>query len=85
VAELNINRPEWDADRAEPPFAGRVMRLGHRAAAAELGAALYEMDRAERSRPITHTMATKNCCWCSAGARYCAHPMAPGGWRQATR
>ncbi|MDQ2761411.1 MAG: cupin domain-containing protein [Actinomycetota bacterium] len=44
MAELNINRPEWDADRAEPPFAGRVMRLGHRAGAAELGASLYEMD-----------------------------------------
>jgi uncharacterized cupin superfamily protein len=40
----NLYHPDWDVDRPDPPFRGRVMRAAHRAGARELGATLYELD-----------------------------------------
>jgi uncharacterized cupin superfamily protein len=40
----NINRPQWDFDRAEPPFHSRAMRVAHHAGSQELGATLFEID-----------------------------------------
>lgn len=40
----NINRPQWDLERAEPPFHSRVMRVAHHAGSQELGASLFEID-----------------------------------------
>jgi uncharacterized cupin superfamily protein len=44
TAEVSINDPQWDMDDAGPPWHGRVMRVGARAGAREIGASLYEMD-----------------------------------------
>jgi len=44
VSEPNVFAPEWDADMPDAPFRVRVMRLGSRAGAEELGATLYEID-----------------------------------------
>jgi uncharacterized cupin superfamily protein len=44
MAEVNLMAPEWDAQLSGPPFSSRVMRLGARAGAMELGASLYEID-----------------------------------------
>jgi uncharacterized cupin superfamily protein len=40
----NINRPQWDFERAEPPFRSRAMRVAHHAGSDELGATLFEID-----------------------------------------
>jgi uncharacterized cupin superfamily protein len=44
MTEVSINDPQWDMDDAGPPWHGRVMRLGARAGAREIGVSLYEMD-----------------------------------------
>jgi uncharacterized cupin superfamily protein len=44
MADANIMSPQWDAQLSGPPFSSRVMRLGARAGAQELGASLYEID-----------------------------------------
>jgi uncharacterized cupin superfamily protein len=44
VSDANLHRPEWDFERAEPPFGARAMRLGPRTGAQELGATLFEID-----------------------------------------
>lgn len=44
MTEPNLNRPEWDRDSPEPPFRRRLMRLGPRTGATELGVTMYEMD-----------------------------------------
>jgi uncharacterized cupin superfamily protein len=43
MADVNVFRPEWDAEGPDP-FRSRIMRVGHHAAAKELGATLYELD-----------------------------------------
>ena len=43
MSDVNVFEPEWDAEGPDP-FRGRVMRVGHRAGAGELGATLYELD-----------------------------------------
>jgi uncharacterized cupin superfamily protein len=40
----NIDRPQWDFERAEPPFRARAMRVAHHAGSDELGATLFEID-----------------------------------------
>jgi uncharacterized cupin superfamily protein len=44
VSDPNVHRPEWDLELDEPPVRARAMRLGPRAGAQQLGAALYEID-----------------------------------------
>lgn len=44
MGEASINDLRWDMDDAGPPWFGRVMRLGARACAREIGVSLYEMD-----------------------------------------
>ncbi|MDQ3850020.1 MAG: cupin domain-containing protein [Actinomycetota bacterium] len=44
MSDPNFNRPEWDVELADPPFRARVMRLGPRLGASELGVTLYELD-----------------------------------------
>ena len=47
----NINRPQWDRERAEPPFHSRVMRVAHHAGSRELGASLFEIDPGGAASP----------------------------------
>ncbi|MEA2266430.1 MAG: hypothetical protein QOE27_2013 [Solirubrobacteraceae bacterium] len=47
----NLFRPEWDLERPDPPFHGRVMRAAHRAGARELGATLYELEPGGSASP----------------------------------
>jgi len=44
MADQNLLEPQWDAQLRGPPFSSRVMRLGARAGAQELGVSLYEID-----------------------------------------
>ena len=44
MSDPNVHRPEWDFERAEPPFGVRAMRLGPRTGARELGATFFEID-----------------------------------------
>ena len=44
MPDFNLQNPEWDAQLSGPPFSSRVMRLGARAGAKELGVSLYEID-----------------------------------------
>jgi uncharacterized cupin superfamily protein len=43
MPDANVFEPEWDAEGPDP-FRGRIMRVGHHAGGAELGATLYELD-----------------------------------------
>jgi uncharacterized cupin superfamily protein len=44
VTDPSIEDPEWDLESAGPPWRGRLMRLGARIGAKEIGVTLYEMD-----------------------------------------
>jgi uncharacterized cupin superfamily protein len=44
MSDPNMNVPEWDVSRDDPPFASRAMRLAAHAGAKEIGATLYEVD-----------------------------------------
>ncbi len=47
----NLNSPDWDVELPDAPFGGRVMVLGHRCGAAELGASLFELDPGGAATP----------------------------------
>jgi uncharacterized cupin superfamily protein len=48
----NVFRPEWDAERDQPPFRWRRARLGRQAGTESLGASLYELEPGARTFPL---------------------------------
>jgi uncharacterized cupin superfamily protein len=48
----NVFRPEWDADRDEPPFRWRRARLGRQAGSEALGASLFEVAPGAATFPL---------------------------------
>lgn len=48
----NVDRPDWDAERDDPPFAWRRARLGRQAGSRELGASLFEVPPGAATFPL---------------------------------
>jgi uncharacterized cupin superfamily protein len=48
----NLCRPDWDAERDEPPFRWRRARLGRQAGAEDLGASLFELAPGDSTFPL---------------------------------
>jgi uncharacterized cupin superfamily protein len=48
----NLNEPEWEADRDDPPFRWRRARLAAQAGARDLGASLFEVPPGAATFPL---------------------------------
>jgi uncharacterized cupin superfamily protein len=48
----NVFRPDWDAERDDPPFRWRRARLGRQAGAEDLGASLFELAPGDSTFPL---------------------------------